>query len=123
MGAHQLCLAKQEDVLLPLSDALPIQYTVLEGKHLEHDVFAGALVKLSRKGGEIEASQRVARWSNLRIRLQGEYGKQYPGHLYAKVVGQTPDGQAGLIVRFTAVPPDVAMFLQTLLASTCSETG
>ena len=82
--------------------------------------FTGSFVKLLGKGGEVCSTYPVAPLSDLKIRLIGPHGVEIPGDLYAKVVGKATDTGASFAVRFTSVPPEVAMFLRGFLSSSAS---
>lgn len=116
-GTYNLFLPQSEDTFAPLQQALPMHYTVLEGKHLSEAVLIGHFVALSRKGGEVCSDARVALWRDIKIQFTGSNGEALPGSLYAKVVGHLPEHRAGFWVQFTFVPPEVETFFQALLAS------
>ncbi len=116
-GAYSLFLPEREEALLPLPQALPLQYTVLEGEHVGRTVYQGRFVTLSAKGGEVCSDHPIAPWSNLRIRLMGHNGEALPGELYAKVLRHLPESRPGFYAHFTSIPPEVATFFQRLLAS------
>jgi adenylate cyclase len=48
-GEYNLFLAKEEEVFLPLLEEIPIQYIILEGKHLSNTLLRGSLVQLSAR--------------------------------------------------------------------------
>ncbi|NES83579.1 MAG: adenylate/guanylate cyclase domain-containing protein, partial [Moorea sp. SIO2B7] len=52
-GEYNLFLSQEEEIFLPLAEAIPLQYSVLEGKDISKDVSLGQLVKLSSKGAQI----------------------------------------------------------------------
>src|SRR4029453_5782694 len=58
-GAYSLFLPEREEALLPLPQALPLQYTVLEGEHVGGTVNKGAFITLSAKGGEVRSDHAV----------------------------------------------------------------
>jgi adenylate cyclase len=113
-GAYDLLLPEREERLLPLHGEIPLQYTVLEGKHLGRTVFTGAFVQLSAKGGEVRSEYPVSSLSDIKIRLLGPTGEEVVGDLYAKIVGKPTDRRASFAVRFTSIPPEVATFLHNL---------
>jgi class 3 adenylate cyclase len=115
-GAYNLFLPEREEVLLPLPEAIPLRYTLLEGAHLGGTVFVGSAVKLSDKGAEVRSRHPVALWNNLKIQLTDSNGTTLPGELYGKVVGKLAGGSPGFALRFTSIPPEIAAFLQRRLA-------
>jgi adenylate cyclase len=116
-GSYQLVVPVTEATLVPLQEALPLRYTLLEGKHLERTVFPGCLVRLSAKGGEIRSAHPVAPWSDIKIRLLRHDDTEIPGDLYAKVLRSLPESGTGFAVHFTSVAPEVATFFQRLLST------
>ena len=84
---YHLFLPESEQELVSLSEEIPLQYTVLEGKYLDGSLFTGSLVTLSAKGGEVHSDHSVAPWSNIKMQLLASNGKDILGELYAKVIG------------------------------------
>jgi adenylate cyclase len=116
-GAYNLFLPDGDSTLFPLRAAIPLQYTVLEGKYLGGTAHTGLLVRLSVKGGEIHADTPVALWSNIKMRLANPNGEPIPGSLYGKVIRQLSGGRSGFSVHFTSASPEVVTFFHGLLAS------
>ncbi|MBI3328459.1 MAG: adenylate/guanylate cyclase domain-containing protein, partial [Nitrospinae bacterium] len=116
-GEYNLLLPERAGAFVPLQQEIPLRYTVLEGKHLSGSMFKGSFVKLSVEGGEVRSTHPVAPLSDLKLQLTDPRGTEIPGDLYAKVVGKATDTGASFAVRFTSVPPDVAMFLRVFLSS------
>jgi adenylate cyclase len=115
-GLYQLFLPAPDKMLVPLQEEIPLQYTLVEGKHLDGVVFTGSFVKLSARGGEISSPHPVAAWSDIKIQLWGNTGAKLPGDLYAKVLRPVADGHPGFAVHFTSIPPEIATLFQRLLA-------
>jgi adenylate cyclase len=114
-GKFNLFLRKAEERLVALSQEIPVQYTVLQGKHLGGKVFQGRLVKLSAHTAEIRSEYPVELLSNLKINLlTGTEQARGLGDIYAKVVERSADSRADLCVRFTGIPPEVAALLYYL---------
>jgi class 3 adenylate cyclase len=119
-GVHNLFLPEREEMLLPLRQAVPLQYTVLEGEHVGRIIYQGRFATLSARGGEIHSEHPIAPWSNIKLRLIEHNGETIRGDLYAKVLRYLPESRPGFYVHFTSVPPEVAAFFQRLLASSAS---
>jgi adenylate cyclase len=115
-GAYHLFLPEREETLLPLRQAVLLQYTVLEGEHIGRIIYQGRFATVSARGGEIHSEHPIAPWSNIKLRLMGHNGEAIHGDLYAKVLRHLSGSRPGFYVHFTSVPPDVAAFLQQLLA-------
>jgi adenylate cyclase len=118
-GKYNLFLPERAATLVPLPQALPLQFTLLEGKYMGDTVFTGSLVKLSAKDGEVRSDHPVESWSNIKIQLMSDNGTERPNDLYAKVTGALAEGQPGFAVHFTSIPPEVAVFFERLL-TVCS---
>ncbi|HEY7491469.1 MAG TPA: adenylate/guanylate cyclase domain-containing protein [Candidatus Tectomicrobia bacterium] len=114
-GTYNLSLPEREEVLFPLRQAVPLQYTVLEGEHVGRIIYQGRFTTLSTRGGEVHADHPIAPWSNIKLRLLGHNGEAICGDLYAKVLRHLPESRPGFYVHFTSIPPDVAAFFQRLL--------
>ncbi len=118
-GKYNLFLPESAASLVSLPEAIPLQFSLLEGKLMGDTVFTGSLVKLSARDGEVHSEDVVEPWSNIKVQVTSDNGEQLPGDLYAKVMGALSDGSHGFAVHFTSVPPEVAAFFERLLAS-CS---
>lgn len=113
-GVYQLFLPVRDKALIPLQEEIPLQYTLLDGKHLDGTVFTGSFVTLSAKEGEICSPHPVAPWSEIKIQLMNHTGEKLPGDLYAKVLRPLPESRPGFAVHFTSISPEVATFFQRL---------
>jgi adenylate cyclase len=110
-GFYNLYLPpKEEDIFLPVAEEIPIQYTILDGKHVSDVIFKGRLVKLSAKGAEIQAKHEVGSFvplglSNIKLNLLMQHT---PGEvsedIYAKVLEKLSE-QGNFYIHFTAIPP------------------
>jgi adenylate cyclase len=116
-GVYNLFLPEREEALFIPPEEIPLRYAVLEGIDVGPTAFEGSFVRLSVKGGEIRAHDPVMPLSNLRIQLMGVNGEETPGSLYAKVLGSPTDERASFAVRFTSIPPAIAVFFRDLAAS------
>jgi adenylate cyclase len=122
-GKYNLYLPESAETLVSLPQAIPLQFTLLEGKHLGETVFTGSLVKLATKDGEVLSEHAIETWSDIKIQLMSNDGEQLPGELYAKVMGSLSEGSSGFAAHFTSVPPEVAAFFERLLAACSLEPG
>jgi adenylate cyclase len=120
-GKFSLYLPKAEEMLVTLSQEIPVQYTVLKGKHLGEKVFQGKLVRLSAHTAEIRGEYPVELLSNLKINLlSGTEKARGLGDIYAKVVQLSADGSTNFHIAFTGIPPEVAALLYYLRQSFCN---
>jgi adenylate cyclase len=114
-GKFNLCLPEAEEMLVVLSQEIPVQYTVLKGKHLGEKVFQGNLVKLSAHTAEIRGEYPVEVLSNLKINLlTGTERARGLGDIYAKVVEKSDYNSTNFCIAFTGIPPEVAALLYYL---------
>jgi adenylate cyclase len=116
---YNLFLPDSADTLASLPEAIPLQFSLLDGKLMDDIVFTGSLVKLSAKDGEVRSEHAIETRSDIKIQLMSDKGEELPGDLYAKVMGALAEGSQGFAVHFTFVPPEVAAFFARLLAA-CS---
>jgi adenylate cyclase len=122
-GKYNLFLAESMDTLVSLPEAIPLQFTLLEGKHMGDTEFTGSLVKLAARDGEVRSEHAVQSWSDIQIQLMSNNGEELPGDLYAKVIRPLSEGSPGFAVHFTSIPPKVATFFERLLAASSLEHG
>ena len=123
-GRYNLFLPREEEDFFPLEEAIPLKYTILEGKHIGADVFAGSLAKLSPSGALICSRQRrrddlPPELSNIKLNLFSCSKTEYSDDIYAKVTLTETDNNC-FYIRFTAQPPDVEARLHELYESVSS---
>ncbi|WP_448573057.1 CHASE2 domain-containing protein [Trichothermofontia sp.] len=118
-GDYQRFLPEKiEEVFCPLPQPLALRYTLLEGKHVGENQFLGQLVKLSAMGAEIQANPLDTdgipiALSNIKLNLLDPDTNQPGDDIYAKVLEKmAPLGH--YYVHFTAQPPEIAQYFQTL---------
>ncbi len=112
-GKYNLYLPEiQEEELHGLPAPLEIRFTIIKGKDAGDQVHDGRIVRMSHAEAEIRADVSAELRTNLKFKLLGAEGKEIPGDLYAKVIGERPNG---FRVHFTAIPPENAAFLDGLL--------
>lgn len=121
-----LCLPKTTEVFVNLPSEIPLQYRVLEGKHLITEVFHGNLLKLSPNQAEIYTDYPLELFSNLQINLLIESEVYLQGieptarDIYAKVVAQKSQPSHHFVVQFTAIPTELVTVLQKLRVPTAT---
>ena len=109
-GNYNLFLPQIEEEFLALAEAIPIQYLVLEGKHMGDTVFKGKLVKLSAKGAvvnldNVRQQEVPSGLSNIKLNLfNPENPEQVSEDIYAKVL-EKPAESGSFYIHFTAIPP------------------
>lgn len=123
-GFHNLYLPKEEEVLLPIPKAIPLQYAVLEGKDVSKTVLNGRIVKLSNRGAAIQvepSTQLPAEFTNLKFNFVLAHDPVRIGEdIYAKVTELRPD-RGYFLVHFTSVPPAIQTQLNALYCTVSGE--
>jgi adenylate cyclase len=114
-GKYNLSLPEVVEEFVTLEPALPVRYTVLEGKHLVGTVFEGNLVRLSQQGAELSSDHFLTPLSNLKITLLlPSTSATELDDLYAKVLDKPTKCEGCFRLRFTSIPPDVGAVLDRL---------
>ena len=117
-GQFNLFVPDQEEALVALTQEIPVQYSVLQGKYLGAKVFQGSLVKLSPNSAELCSEYPLELLSNLKLNLlTGTEKARGLGDVYAKVVEKSTHSHAHFCICFTAVPPEVGALLYYLRQS------
>jgi adenylate cyclase len=118
-GDYQLFLPSKPEVdWIGLAQSLPIQFTVLEGRHVGELRHNAAIIKLAPKMAEITAEILPPRLSNLRLSLYDSQEQLITNNLYVKVLVHLSDLPPVFQVNFTALPPEAETFLAESLGST-----
>ena len=124
-GDYNLFLPTDTEVFVPLPEAIPLQYQVIEGKTVDGLVFKGRLVKLSARGAEICVEQDgvdmdLSDLCNLQLDLMsGENGNsESTGTIYAKVLDK-PSEKGRFYIHFTSLCPHADAKLGALYTSIC----
>ena len=119
-GKYNLFLRHKEEVFFPLTEAISIQYAILDGKHVSATMLKGSLVKLSAKGAEISSQYLAVPLSNIKFNLLTLNNSQSINEdIYAKVIEKETDN-GNFCIHFTSLPPDVEAMLNELYESCAS---
>jgi len=114
-GQYNLALEGKEPVKVTLMKKIPLQFFILGGKHVSKKGFRGRVIRLSRKGAEIELKESLEILTNLKMNLENVTEGLAAKNFYGKIVepeGESPQAQK---VRFTSVPPEVDSYFQAHL--------
>jgi PAS domain S-box-containing protein len=114
---YHLFLPETTDALMPLAEAVPLTYEIVEANYLTGESYKGTMTKLSPKRAEVRLEKPVPVLSDLKLQLAAGDGKDVPGALYAKVVGVDPGSTEGFSIRFTSSSPEIETFLRKLVAN------
>ena len=109
-GHHNLALEDKEPAMVGLSQQIRFRYTVLGGKHVGKEWFEGFVVRLSKRSAEIALEEPIELHANLKINLEEVNHGLAAKDFYGKVVGRSAEKKLTHVVRFTAVPPEVAAY-------------
>ena len=129
---YNLSLTKEEEVYLPLTEEMRLQYVTLDGKHVGNKAIGAKIIQLSAKGAEIGpvvtavpvvengAPRQVVppALTNIKMNLLGqETPTGISEDIYAKVLEIPEPKNGNFYIRFTAKPPDIAAKLEALYKS------
>ncbi len=119
-GEYNLFLPKEEELFFPVPEAIPLQYAVLDGKHVSESMLKGSVVQLSAKGALVCSEDSVAALTNIKLNfLTCKHLSKVSDDVYAKVL-ETPAEPGNFCIYFTMLPPDVKAMLENLYKSCCS---
>ena len=109
-GKYNLYLPESTDTLVSLPQAIPLQFTLLEGKHMGDTVFTGSLVKLSAKDGEVRSERApVESWSDIKspAHAQQRWGRTSPPPppVISMPRSSGHSQRAPAVLRSTPLPP------------------
>ncbi|OGV70970.1 MAG: hypothetical protein A3K19_05600 [Lentisphaerae bacterium RIFOXYB12_FULL_65_16] len=111
-GPYNVWLPGKVEALVDLEEPMRIRYGTVDGKHAGEARQEATVVRLSANEAEIVTPDPADTLTNLRISMLAE-GAPMDNDLYAKVIERIPGGR--LLVRFTAVPPAIAAWIQQFL--------
>lgn len=113
---YNLFLPEDQEIYVNLTEAIKLQYSVLEGKDISQEITLGEIVELSEKGAKIQI--KLAQLdqvqlltcpkplTNIKINLLDQKQTVNSEDLYGKVL-EKPADQGYFFIRFTAVSPDL----------------
>lgn len=113
-GRYKILLPEEPETFVALPEPVPLQYIVLEGKHVVGTVFKGNLVQLSENGAELHSDAPLMPLSNLKINLLIPIPEAADLDLYAKVLNRSAETPDCVRIRFTATPPELVQALESL---------
>jgi adenylate cyclase len=127
-GRQAQALPRVDETLVTLSPPLPIDWTTLKAKQVQHPMLAGQMTDLAPQFAVIVIAQSVELLSDLKLNLPGAAGTDTD--VYAKVIEQLPadpawPDQQRYRLRFTFVPlgvqPAIAAHLAAVTTAVAAE--
>ncbi len=119
-GKYNLFLPTTNTLWIDVHPAIQLEYTILEGKHVIGHLFQGTLTRLSATEAELQTAYDLELLSNLKLHLltnsnaSASIGTQPSGDFYAKVIRKLDLSNQRFLIRFTSIPPEVEVILQSL---------
>lgn len=119
-GKYNLHLQKEENILLPLKEKVQLQYTILEGKHINDEMYEASMVKLSTKGREIKGAEiktqhNLEIFKNIKLNLLINCEeKSLSGDIYAKVLKKSKDEENIYYIGLTTVASDAGEIMKDI---------
>lgn len=108
-GSYNLFLPKEEEAFFTLSEPIPIQYALLEEKHISRTMVQGRLLELSSKGAKVGIEDAIKSslppaQTNIKLNLLApELPVALREDSYAKILDK-PAEAGSFYVQFTARP-------------------
>ncbi len=109
---HKLSLPDTAETLVPLTTAIPVRYSLVEGSNVAGTVLNGSLTKLATREAEARLNGPAPLSSSLSMRVLDVAGAEIPGVLYAKVSGAASGGGVNASITFTSMSPEIRSFLR-----------
>ncbi|UCE33110.1 MAG: adenylate/guanylate cyclase domain-containing protein, partial [Deltaproteobacteria bacterium] len=120
-GQYNLTLRDKPPVLITLAREIRIKYTILDGKHMGKGVFAGTILRLARKSGELRLQTELDPLTNLKLNLVDVSEELCSKDFYGKVMVRYDDETRVFSVRFTALPPGIDGYFQAAVGLAAQE--
>ena len=114
-GQYNLALKKKEPVMVRLMKQIPLQFSIIGGKHVSKKGQRGHVIRLSRKGAEIELNEPFEILTNLKMNLENVTEELAAKDFYGKIIEPEGKSAQAQMVRFTSVPPEVDGYFQAHL--------
>ena len=109
-GPYNLALEGEEPALVTLARKIPLLYTIIEGINVGKKELKGSVIRLSKNCAEITLDESIGVLTNLKMNLV-DVGEKLSGRdFYGKVIERLGKKGPTQLIRFTAVPPEVASY-------------
>ncbi|MBW4537779.1 MAG: adenylate/guanylate cyclase domain-containing protein [Myxacorys chilensis ATA2-1-KO14] len=116
-GFYNLYLPKEEETFVQLPEGIPLQFALVDGKHVGDRLFYGKLIRLSQKGAElhINRSELQPLFSELTTLKLNLLAPERSEDFYAKVSQKAADTDS-LYICFTAITPTLQKYFESLFS-------
>lgn len=116
-GFYNLYLPKEEETFVQLPEGIPLQFALVDGKHVEDRLFYGKLIRLSQKGAELHVNRSelqplFSESTTLRLNILAPERSE---DFYAKVSQKAADTDS-LYICFTAITPNLQKYFEGLFS-------
>jgi class 3 adenylate cyclase len=109
-GRYNLVLEGKDLDMVPLTQTVPLQCTILEGKTVGKKCLNGLVVRLSRKSAEIILDESIEQFTDIKMNLKDVYDELAIEDFYGKVVESVGKDGYRYVVKFTSLPPAVVSY-------------
>lgn len=117
-GQYDLFLPQHQEELCTLSEPIPIEYALVDGKVIGCSSSKGTLVRLSTNEAEIFLTEELQEpppyLSNIKLNLSNATQPEEKEDMYAKVLEKTPE-VGHFCIRFTSRDPKIINLFNTLI--------
>ena len=121
-GDYNLFLPSEDEIFVNLTEAIAMQYTIVQEKHLSNRIFRGRLLQLSKKGAKVQVDPYTDNavlpvFTNLKINLLiDNHTSEMSEDIYAKVRDISSE-QGMFYIRFTTKIPALQEKIDRLFVS------
>ena len=106
-GQYNLLLPQETEEFVPLTQAIDLDFTVVQGKQVSHETTEGKLVEVSHRGATItldRGAEIPTPFTNIKLNLKNFDSSE---DIYAKVLNRIAP-EHSFYVRFTFISPEIA---------------
>lgn len=119
-GRFNLSLLQGAQAPTDLEQRVSVWYSLIEGKDVAESERRGTILRLSRRGAEVDLAEPIDVWTNIQLSL-GEVDDQLSARVfYSKVLEKTSTAEHTYWVSFTSMPSDVSAYLQACIQYACA---
>ena len=89
---------------------IPVEITLMGGKHILNEKSSGEIIRLSLKAAFIIFDRPLDQLVNIKLSLGDIPESIHTNDFYGKVIGTTDHPQNNYLVRFTSTPPEIISY-------------